>query len=247
MCKGTEFLSTFAAMKSKLILTVFLLVTVTGLRAQDLLRPDSSRFRWLMKPPPIHETLKPSAFDALRNMDESQKIPLSLFDTFPPTWSQFKCTFLDLPLPEEFALIKRFHDNMEMGKNHPTPIWFDPEDNSLRTINKLREIGEFVGVAGGGGGGLGTSVIQTLYDQYSHEGKMRRKYDSIIQQDDFERQIYSKYNVALVKQITGFTSDSVAYSFMRFCDFKNDSLMQANNYDIYWMIQNCLSQFFERK
>jgi hypothetical protein len=151
-----------------------------------------------------------------------------------------------LPLPEEFALIERFRRNMEVGNNYPVSIWFDPEDNITSTVNRLRDLGGYVGVAGGGGG-LSTSVIQQLYDQYSHEGKMRRKYDNIVQQDDFEQRISPKYSLALVKQITGFTSDSAAYAFMRFCDFKNDSLLQANNYDIYWMIQNCLSQFLRQR
>jgi len=226
-------------MKSKLILILFLLMTVAGLQAQDLLRPDSSRFRWQMKPPPIHEMLKPSSFDALRTMDEFQKLPLRLFDTLPATWSQFKYTFLDLPLPEEFALVERFYRNMAMGRNYNDSLWFDPEE-LISTSNRVRAIV-------GSSSGLSTSVIQRLYDKYSHEGKMQRKYDSLVRQEEFERQIYPKYNLALVKQITGFTSDSAAYSFMRFCDFKNDSLLQANNYDVYWMIQNCLTQFLKRE
>jgi len=232
---------TFAAiiyrlMKSRLIFAFILLMTVAGSQAQDLMRPDSSRFRWMMKPPSINEMLKPSSFDVLRNMDGFPKIPLSSFDTFPATWSQFKCTFLDLPLPEEFALVERFYRNMEDGKKYQNnSIWYDPEEN---TRMKPRLVSS---------GGLSASLIQTLYDEYSHEGKMRRKYDSLVQQEEFERQIYPKYNLALVKQITGFTSDSAAYSFMHFCDFKNDSLLQANNYDIYWMIQNCLSQFLKRE
>ena len=226
-------------MKSKLILTVFLLMTVAGSQAQDLLRSDSSRFRWMMKPPPINEMLKPSSFDALRNMDDFQKLPLSGFDALPATWSQFKCTFLDLPLSEEFALVERFYRNMENGKKYQNnAIWYDPEENTRMKPGLCS--------AGGLSAGLSASVIQTLYDEYSHEGKMRRKYDNLIQEEEFERQIYPKYNLDLVKQITGFTSDSVAYSFMHFCDFKNDSLLQANNYDIYWMIQNCLSQFLKR-
>ena len=223
-------------MKLKLISTLFLLMAAIGLQAQDLLRPDSSRFRWQIKPPPIHEMLKPSSFDALR-MDEFQKLPLSLFDTLPATWNQFKCTFLDLPLPEEFALVERFYRNMEKGGQYNDSIWYDPEDN-FRTIHRVLFTGS---------GGLSTSVIQRLYDKYSHEGKMQRKYDSLVRQEEFERQIYPKYNLALVKQITGFTSDSAAYSFMRFCDFQNDSLLQANNYDVYWMIQNCLTQFLKRE
>jgi hypothetical protein len=209
-------------------------MTVTGLQAQSLLRSDSSRLHWFVKPPPINEILKPSA-DALR-ISDLQKNPFITFDTLPATWSQFKCTFLDLPLPEEFALIERFRRNMEVGKNYPVSIWYDPEEN-IYTRPCISS----------GGVILSTSVIQQLYDQYSHEGKMRRKYDSIVQQDDFEQRISPKYSLALVKQIAGFTSDSTAYAFMRFCNFKNDSLLQANNYDIYWMIQNCLSQFLQQK
>jgi hypothetical protein len=203
-----------------------------------------------MKPPPIHETIKPPAFDAFRNIDEIQKKPQITFDTFPATWSQFKLTFLALPLPEEFALVDRFRRNMEMGeKCQNCSIWFNPEER-FSTLNRIQSL--MAGYPGGkgsggvGGDGLSTSVIQQLYDEYSREGKMLRKYNSIIQQEEFERQIYPKYNVTLVKQITGFTSDSAAYTFMRFCDFKNDSLLQANNYDIYWMIRNCLSQFLKQ-
>jgi len=216
-------------------------MTVINLRGQDLPRPDSNWDRF-MKPPPIHEMLKPPAF----GIDDLQKNPVGVFTPLPATWSQFKCTFLDLPLPEEFALVERFHRNMEIGQNYPTSIWFDPEDR-LRTIHRVLFLGsEGNPSVGTPIGGLSTSVIQAMYDQYSHEGKMRRKYDSLIQQDNIEYQLYPKYNVALVKQITGFTSDSTAYAFMKFCDFKNDSLLQANNYDVYMMIQNCLSQFLRQ-
>ena len=223
------------------------MLTAFCLQAQDLLRPDSSRLRWLIMPPPIHETLKPPAFDAFRNIDDFQNITLNLIDTFPATWSQFKLTFLDLPLPEEFALVRRFHENMEMGKNYQNDfIWFNP-DERFSTANKIKSLMEgYSGGAGVGSVGLSTSAIQQLYDEYSHKGKMLRKYNDIIRQEEFENQIFPKYNVALVKQITGFTSDSAAYSFMRFCDFKNDSLLQANNYDIYWMIRNCLTQFLKQ-
>jgi hypothetical protein len=202
-------------------------MTAIGLRGQELLRSDSSTIRFLVKPPPINEILKPPP---VRQIDGFQRI--SLNSPFPATWSQFKSDFLALPLPEEFALIERFLKNMEMGNNYKhNCIWYDPEENIYMRPRLA------------GGGGLSTSVIQALYDQYSHEGKMRRKYDSIVRQDNFERQIYPKYNVELVKQITGFSTDSAAYAFMNFCDFKNDSLQQANNYDIYLMIQNCLTQF----
>jgi len=236
-----ELICTFAMMK-KLLFILVLLASVVGLQAQDLLRSDSSRLYFFIKPPPINEILKPSFNDLPKNL-------LDVSTPLPATWSQFKCTFLELPLPEEFALVKRFHDNMEMGKQYPTSIWFDPEEDHLRTINRLREMGKSVPNynAVSGGVGLSTSVIQQMYDQYSHEGKMRRKYDNLIQQDDMERRLHPKYNVELVKQIAGFTSDSAAYAFMRFCDFKNDSLLQANNYDVYLMIQNCLSQFLRQK
>ena len=222
-------------MKKNIILTVVLLIVAGALSAQDLLRPDSSRMHWLVKPPPINEILKPAPFDAFRNTDNFLKPPTSVFDTLPATWGEFKSAFLDLPLPEEFALTDRFYLNMEMGKNYPTSIWFDPENNFLSPMGAKPPYVV--------GGGVGISVIQTMYDKYSHEGKMRRKYASIMQQENFERQIYPKYNITLVKQITGLTSDSAAYAFMKFCDFKNDSLLQATNYDIYWMLQNCLTQF----
>ena len=232
-------------MKKRLIFTVILLISVGVLSAQDLFRPDSSRIHWFVKPPPINEILKPAPLDAFHYPDAFLKPPMSAFDTLPATWGQFKCTFLDLSLPEEFVLTDRFYRNMEKGKDYPTPIWFNPE-NYPSTATRLREIRENARHLVGGGG-VSTSVIQALYDKYSHEGKMRRKYDSIIQQEAFERQIYTKYNTALVKQITGLTSDSAAYAFMKFCDFKNDSLLQTNNYDIYYMIHNCLTQFLKNQ
>ncbi|MDR2971682.1 MAG: hypothetical protein LBU83_07135, partial [Bacteroidales bacterium] len=148
----------------RLILILVLSMTVFGLQAQDLLRPDSSRLRWFMKPPPINEIIKPSSFTPFQDINNFKKNPWSISDTLPATWSQFKCAFLDLPLPEEFALVERFYRNMEMGKNYPTPLWYDPEEDHLRTVNILREIGGYVG-SESGGGGLSTSIIQPLYDR----------------------------------------------------------------------------------
>jgi hypothetical protein len=226
-------------MKIKLFLTSILLITALGLSAQELLRPDGNSSRLLPKPTPFNEILKPS-IDVFRNFEEVQKNPISAFDSLPSTWNAFKSTFMALPLPEEFVLIERFRRNMEMWKLKDS-IFFDPEEHFSTSCRKVALQG-YSSV----GGGIGVSVIQRFYDEFSREGKMCRKYDSLLAQEAVERQLYPKYNVELVKQITGFTTDSAAYSFMRFCDFKNDSLLQANNYDVYMMVRSCLKQFLNR-
>ncbi|MDR0365198.1 MAG: hypothetical protein LBH92_09355 [Bacteroidales bacterium] len=91
------------------------------------------------------------------------------------------------------------------------------------------------------------SIFQELYDIYSREARMKRKYDCLVAQDNTCVNVSKKYDIGLVKKVTGFSDDKTAQEFMDFCNFKSDSLLQANQYDIYNMIYDCLSQFLKER
>lgn len=230
----------------KLFRTIFFfpvfLLAVHFLSAQDIEFRDSTSIRIkenhlpfthpkqpLLLPEPSQITLDP-----FKNSPEFKGAPFQAPGDFPKNWMEFKHAFMALKLPEEFALTERLRRNMEMAAQKLPPLWLE-KDEIIR--NNTRYDSPASGLALSAG-----SLIQAMYDEFSHEGKMKRKYDSIVKQDNINKEVSKKYDIELVKTVTGF-DDALAQKFMDFCDFKSDSILQSRQYDVYLMIYDCLSQF----
>lgn len=231
-------------MKAFHAVSVFLMLLSAGhiLSAQESVVPDSLTVPHQEKPSfftaPKQLLLLPDAsqitLESFKSSSEFKGVPFQEPYHFPKTWVEFKHAFMAVPLPEEFALTERLYRNMERGMAYYPPLWLSKED-IIRNNTRLDAPVSGLTLSGG-------SLIEALYNEFSHEGKMKRKYDSIIAQDNIRQQVSRKYDIELVKTMTGF-DDEVAQRFMKFCDFKSDSILQAKQYDVYIMIQDCLSQF----
>jgi len=75
------------------------------------------------------------------------------------------------------------------------------------------------------------SPITALYDQFSKEGKSKRKLAELTEQDKISEKIKTKFNEKIVGTITRFKGDTLT-SFMKFCNFPESFILNAGDYDL---------------
>ncbi|HEC45113.1 MAG TPA: hypothetical protein ENI20_20090 [Bacteroides sp.] len=75
------------------------------------------------------------------------------------------------------------------------------------------------------------SPVTALYNWLSKEGREKRKYKMIIEQEQFEKDIAYKYSPLIVSGVTGYAGFELYY-FMDFCRFSNKFLDESDRYEI---------------
>lgn len=87
--------------------------------------------------------------------------------------------------------------------------------------------------------------ISTLYDAFSKEGKSRRKYELLTNQDQRKVIATRRYNAEVVQLITSFKTDKEIQDFMIFCNLSVDFIVSSSEYDLYKAIHECLLAYNE--
>lgn len=85
--------------------------------------------------------------------------------------------------------------------------------------------------------------ITALYDAFSKEGKSKRKYESLVNQDQKKVVASRRYNVEVVRQVTSFKTDKEIQDFMLFCNLSVDFIISSTEYDLYKAINECMLAF----
>ena len=65
----------------------------------------------------------------------------------------------------------------------------------------------------------------------SKEGKSRRKFQALLEQEQFEKDVAYKYSPFIVEGITGYSKFEL-YEFMEFCNFEKKFLLEADRYEV---------------
>ena len=81
--------------------------------------------------------------------------------------------------------------------------------------------------------------ITALYMKFSKEGKSLRKYEETLQQAKYQKYISSKFNKDIVRTVTSISEDEELKAFMDFCDFSEEFIASALDYEIYIAIKDC--------
>jgi len=89
--------------------------------------------------------------------------------------------------------------------------------------------------------------ITALYDAFSKEGKSRRKFESLVSQDQKKVVAARRYNAEVVQQVTSFKTDKEIQDFMLFCNLSVDFIVSSTEYDLYKAIHECLLAYNEGK
>ena len=86
------------------------------------------------------------------------------------------------------------------------------------------------------------SPITFLYNKFSKEAKEKKKLAKAKDTNAREREIQRKYNIDVVKKVTGIESDADAAAFMKKCPLDDDYVYRAAEYDIVKSILECQKQ-----
>jgi len=87
--------------------------------------------------------------------------------------------------------------------------------------------------------------ITALYDAFSKEGKSRRKFELLTNQDQRKVVAARRYNAEVVQQVTSFKTDKEIQDFMLYCNLSVDFIVSSSEYDLYKAIHECLLAYNE--
>jgi hypothetical protein len=87
--------------------------------------------------------------------------------------------------------------------------------------------------------------ITALYDAFSKEGKSRRMFESLTNQDNKKVVAARRYNADVVQRVTHFKTDKEIQDFMLFCNLSVDFIVSSKEYDLYKAIHECLLAYNE--
>lgn len=83
------------------------------------------------------------------------------------------------------------------------------------------------------------SPITFLYSKFSKEAKEQKRLAKAEKMTEKERIIQDRYNIDVIKKVTGITSDEEAKQFMENCPLEDEYVYKATDYDIVKKILEC--------
>lgn len=87
--------------------------------------------------------------------------------------------------------------------------------------------------------------ISLLYDQFSREGKSRRKYMEIKEEEPIKKKAEAVYNREIVKNLTGLDGEELD-EFMKSCNYSYSYIINTNDYLFYAEIMQKAEAFKKR-
>ncbi len=82
-----------------------------------------------------------------------------------------------------------------------------------------------------------------LYEAVSRHEKILKKYQILIGQDRINLLVAKRYNLAIVKKITGLKEEQEIIRFMEFCNLEPEFVLRVNDYELYCVIKECYRRF----
>ncbi len=83
-----------------------------------------------------------------------------------------------------------------------------------------------------------SSPISALYNAFSHQGKVARKYRLLLAQDYKTKIVQKRFNQEVVAQIVSFDTKEELNDFITFCKFDFDFILNSTDYELIAAIQN---------
>ena len=87
------------------------------------------------------------------------------------------------------------------------------------------------------------SVVSQMYDAFSHEGKMKRKYQQIIEHDKIEEIAAARLSDSLIMRATGLVEKREIEALRDFCDLEAGFIVAASEYELYVALLDCFKSF----
>jgi hypothetical protein len=133
-----------------------------------------------------------------------------------------------------YAEFKQAFKNLEVEK----PMQFDP---SYFLSGRVPSTGKQ---------GFGLTIdgpITALYNAFSREGKQMRNYERFMRESAIHEEVGRKYNVQIVRRLTGIEDDMEAIRFMQFCSLDTNFILQATDYELLLAVKSCYEAYLQEK
>jgi hypothetical protein len=82
-----------------------------------------------------------------------------------------------------------------------------------------------------------------LYEAFSRHAKIMRQYDALIKQDKLKLMADKRYNISIIKKITGLKEDQDILMFIEYCNLKPEFILTVSDYDLYIAVKECYKRF----
>jgi hypothetical protein len=131
------------------------------------------------------------------------------------------------PYPEDFKALKKEFLALELPEETPIDLHLDglPIQGPVET------------------GAIIKGLITTLYEAFSLHGKIMRQYKFLSGQDKLKLLAGKKYNVSIVKKVTGLKEEQEIIRFIEYCKLEPEFIVSLHEYDLYCEISHCFERF----
>lgn len=98
--------------------------------------------------------------------------------------------------------------------------------------------------------GFGLTIngpITALYNAFSREGKQMRNYERFMKESAIHEEVGRKYNVQIVRRLTGIEDDMEAIRFMQFCSLDTNFILKSTEYELLLAVKSCYESYLQGK
>jgi hypothetical protein len=98
--------------------------------------------------------------------------------------------------------------------------------------------------------GFGLTIdgpITALYNAFSREGKQMRNYERFMRESAIHEEVGRKYNVQIVRRLTGIEDDMEAIRFMQYCSLDTNFIVKATEYELLLAVKSCYEAYLQEK
>jgi hypothetical protein len=88
--------------------------------------------------------------------------------------------------------------------------------------------------------------LTTLLKILTEDEKARIRLQKSLEKREIQDRIFEKFNVSVVKAVTGITDDNEAASFMLFCNFDEEYLVEVNPFDLPEKISEKYTEYIKK-
>ena len=85
-----------------------------------------------------------------------------------------------------------------------------------------------------------------MYDALSHEGKMKRKYQQILEHDRIEAIAADRLSDSLIMRATGLVEKKEIEALREYCDLQAGFIVDATEYELYVALMDCYDSFISQ-
>jgi hypothetical protein len=90
------------------------------------------------------------------------------------------------------------------------------------------------------------SVISNVYDAVSHEGKMKRKYQQLLEHDRINELAAARLTDSLIMRATGLVEKEAIDALRQYCNLQPEFVVESSDYELYVAIIDCFKSFSQK-